>query len=402
MFAKDAGMPRLTSSRVECLDGLRGLAALWVLTGHCVMLTGWSLPVIDKPDLGVDLFMMLSGFLMVLHYQERSETEPWSAPGTWFKFWTRRYFRISPLYYVVLVLVLALGPALLAWRNLIDTFGGFAPQVTAVFTDHSLTNIGLHLSFLFGLLPIYAVRTPLPDWSLGLEMQFYFVFPALMLLTRKLGWALTALSTALLAAIITHATWHLSIRFPMPSFLPFKIDIFLVGMLIAKSCHEGRKVTAIYFMLVLILAFQPLLGEGSLERLAVREVMAVVFFSLIQSERLPSYLGYCARNVATVLSSRAFRWLGEVSYGTYLWHLFIMTPVVALIILHWGHDISAFARFAIAFSIVSVIVYPLSWLTFKFIETPGQAAGRAILRRIAAKAIRTQKDRTEGLANVGP
>ena len=53
---------RPISARVECLDGLRGLAALWVLMGHCMILAGWSLAIIDKPDLGVDLFMMLSGF----------------------------------------------------------------------------------------------------------------------------------------------------------------------------------------------------------------------------------------------------------------------------------------------------------------------------------------------------
>ena len=45
--------------RVDCLDGLRGLAALWVLVGHAHILTGFSLPVIGDPDLGVDLFIMI-------------------------------------------------------------------------------------------------------------------------------------------------------------------------------------------------------------------------------------------------------------------------------------------------------------------------------------------------------
>jgi peptidoglycan/LPS O-acetylase OafA/YrhL len=91
-------MAKSTLSRIACLDGLRGIAALWVLIGHCAILTGLSLPVLDKPDLGVDLFMMLSGFLMVFHYQLRAKEEPWSEPGTWIKFWARRYFRIAPLF----------------------------------------------------------------------------------------------------------------------------------------------------------------------------------------------------------------------------------------------------------------------------------------------------------------
>src|SRR6516225_9730682 len=111
--------PSSAAARVECLDGLRGIAALWVLLGHCAILTGLSLPVIGKPDLGVDLFMMLSGFLMVFHYQLRAEAEPWSKPGTWLKFWARRFFRIAPLYYVMLAMALAAGPALLVWRTAI-------------------------------------------------------------------------------------------------------------------------------------------------------------------------------------------------------------------------------------------------------------------------------------------
>lgn len=385
-----AGVSRPASSRVECLDGLRGLAALWVLMGHCVMLVGWSLPVVDKPDLGVDLFMMLSGFLMVFHYQERAEKEPWSVPGTWWRFWLRRYFRISPLYYAALAVVILLGPALLVWRISGDQFGGFATPPASAFTDHSFKNVLVHLSFLFGLLPNYSVRTALPDWSLGLEMQFYAVFPALMLLTKRLGWVCTVFSMALLAALITHVTWHLSIRYPMASFLPFKIDIFLAGMLVAQCCRVDRRAGAIYFALALVLALQPFEGEGSFERIIVREVLVVVFFSLIHSRLLPAYLGDLAHKTATLLSRMAFRWLGEISYSTYLWHLPIATAVVALVIVPLGHNIAAPARFSIAFLLVCAIVYPLSWLTFTFIEVPGQAFDRAILRRMVVKSATAQ------------
>jgi len=264
---------------------------------------------------------------------------------------------------------------------------GAPPQAPPeAYIDDSLTNIAAHLSFLFGLLPAYSVHTPLPDWSLGLEMQFYAVFPALMLLAGKLGRTSAVILTALAAAVITHATWHFSIRFPMPSFLPFKIDIFLAGMLLAESCHEGRRTAAVYFALALVLASQPFLGEGSLERLAVREIMVFVFFSLVLNGLLPAPLGNCARKMAAILSNNPFRWLGEISYSTYLLHLPIMAPVIGFIILHWGHNIPASTRFIMALLAVSAIVYPLSWLAYKIIETPGQAAGRAILRRITGNS----------------
>ena len=182
--------------RVACLDGLRGLAALWVLFGHLVILTGFRLPVLSKPDLGVDLFILLSGFLMVFQYRLRADVEDWRAPGTWAAFWTRRFFRLAPLFYVALAVALLAGPALYADRVAIDGFLGEPLQPRERFADASLANIAAHLSFVFGLLPDYAFRTPLPDWSLGLEMQFYAAFPFLVLLARRIGWVPAALACA--------------------------------------------------------------------------------------------------------------------------------------------------------------------------------------------------------------
>jgi peptidoglycan/LPS O-acetylase OafA/YrhL len=392
-------MKKSSVSRVECLDGLRGIAALWVLLGHCAILTGLSLPVIDKPDLGVDLFMMLSGFLMVFHYHLRSQVEPWSAPGTWAKFWVRRFFRIAPLYYVTLTIALVLGPTIFAWRTAIERFIHLPPLAPPqTYIDHSLTNIAAHASFLFGLWPQYAVRTPLPDWSLGLEMQFYAVFPALMLLTRTFGWMRAATFAALAGAVITHATWHYAFRFPMPAFLPFRIDIFLAGMLLAQSNHEGRRTALLYLALALILALQPFQGEGSLERLAVREILVLVFFTLILNRYLPERLGGGARKLALLLGQNPFRWLGEVSYSVYLLHLPIIAPVVAFLVLRFGHRIPAWVHFTIAFLAVSAIVYPLSWLTYRYIEMPGQSAGRRFLLRLSGKRADARTDRPESLA----
>ena len=391
-------MTKSTPIRVECLDGLRGIAALWVLIGHCVLLTGWSLPVIDKPDLGVDLFMMLSGFLMVFHYYLRAEKEPWTEPGTWMKFWARRYFRIAPLYYVMLAIALALGPALLAWRSESAALLHLSPQAPETYTDAGPANIATHLTFLFGLLPAYVLRTPLPDWSLGLEMQFYAAFPALMLLTRKLGWTGAAVLISLVAALATHATWHYEIRYPLPSFLPFKIDIFLAGMLLAESCRRGRWTAGFYLLLALILAAGPFQGEASLVRLAVREVLVLVFFTLVLHRFLPARLGNSAGKVAAILGNNPFRWLGEISYSVYLLHVPILAPVIAFVVLHYGHGISAFTRFAIVAFAVLALTYPLAWLTYRFIEMPGQAAGRLLLRRISGKTITVRTDRPEGLA----
>ena len=91
------------------LDGLRGFAALWVLVSHAQILSGMrGIPVLSWGELAVDLFMLLSGFLMAHHYVLRQEKEPWDAKATFYTFWLRRFFRIAPLYYFLLFFALLL------------------------------------------------------------------------------------------------------------------------------------------------------------------------------------------------------------------------------------------------------------------------------------------------------
>src|SRR3569832_20408 len=102
------------------LDGLRGFAALWVLASHVQILSGMhAVPVLSWGGLAVDLFMLLSGFLMAHHYVLRREREPWEDRSTFLIFWLRRFFRIAPLYYVLLVIALGLGPWLGEAREMI-------------------------------------------------------------------------------------------------------------------------------------------------------------------------------------------------------------------------------------------------------------------------------------------
>ena len=381
-----------TYSRIDCLDGLRGIAALWVLTGHCIILSGWSLPVVDKPDLGVDLFMMLSGYLMVFQYRLRSEREPWDDSKTWMRFWLRRYFRIAPLYYAMLALCVAL--ALATFYSMLST----SSLGHALYTDTSLANILAHATFVFSLLPQYALGTPLPDWSLGLEMQFYAVFPALMLMTKRLGWPASVVLVALVSAVATHAVWHFSIHYPHPSLLAFKIDIFLAGMLLAESDQHGPRIAGLYLVMALALALEPFQGEGSALRTVVREILVLTFFSLVLHRFLPRPFSYRIAKLSATLGGNPFRWLGDVSYSVYLLHLPIMAALAALFALYFGTDVSAPVRFAILLAAGCLVVYPLSWLTYRYIEVTGQEAGRRLLQRIARKPADHLSDKVDSYA----
>lgn len=375
------------SSRIECLDGLRAAAALWVLVGHCLLLTGWHIPVLGDPALGVDLFIMLSGFLMVFHYQLRQAKEPWQRPETWLKFWTRRYFRIAPLFYVMLLFALALGPYLYESRIAIDAFLQRAPQAPERFLDGSLKNIAAHLTFLFGLSPNFAYRTPLPDWSLGLEMQFYAVFPALMLLVRRLDWIWSAILVAALGGLAVMILKSMSIHFPMPSFLPLKIQVFLCGMLLAGVLAQSQPRPLLHLALAMALAAIPF-GDGyGLSKFLIREALVLGFFALVLYRMLPGLAGAVSRKIAVALGGGLFHVLGELSYSIYLIHLLVLQPVAAFVIARYGQEMDAPLRFAVVLAIVLPTVCALSFVTYRLIEMPGQQVGRVVLSRFARKKL---------------
>jgi len=380
--------------RVECLDGLRGVAALWVLVGHMMILTGFRLPLVSKPDLGVDLFILLSGFLMMFQYRLRAASEDWNAPATWAAFWTRRFFRLAPLFYVTLAAALIAGPAIYADRVAIDTFLGQSLQPPERYTDGSLANIALHLSFLFGLLPDYAFRTPLPDWSLGLEMQFYLVFPFLVLLGRWIGWVRSAFLAAGAGVAIALVAGVAGLDYPMPSFLPLKLQLFLAGMLIAAHPGESRGRLWLCLAAAMLLAAIPIGGEQDLLHFAVRELLVFGFFALVHLRSIAP-IGWVSR----LFGSRPFYWLGELSYGTYLIHLLILQPVAAAVIGEFGLGLGAIGRFALTAAFVVPTTYALAYGTYRLVELPGQRLGKAAIRRAVGRStVRAHQTVPEKLA----
>jgi peptidoglycan/LPS O-acetylase OafA/YrhL len=86
------------SERIGFLDGLRGLASAWVVAGHACILTGFRVPVVQSPNYAVDLFMLISGFLMYFQAHLRAGKEPFEHYSSWVFFWIRRFFRLSPIY----------------------------------------------------------------------------------------------------------------------------------------------------------------------------------------------------------------------------------------------------------------------------------------------------------------
>jgi len=382
--------PRLhppSLDHVPWLDGLRGLAALWVFVAHVQILSGLRyIPLLSWGGLAVDLFMMLSGFLMAHHYLLRRSREPWDAPATWGRFWTRRFFRIAPLYYLMLLAALALGPWLGAQREAIAVPWPHTATAVARYADASVANLLAHLSFVFGALPEYAFRTALPDWSIGLEMQFYLAFPLLMMAVARFGAVPTSV---LLVLVCAWARWQwpgFFQRFEMPAFLPLKLYVFLIGMGIAIGRAQRRLGPALLLSLLVCAAYA--VGERSSEAVA-RLPMVLGLFYLMDDGSLPggARLAAAVQAVRRGMSSAVARFMGDTAYGFYLVHLLVLLPVAGWLARQPGYvQMPQGLRWATCLALVAPVAYGLAWALYRVVEQPGIQLGKSLLGRKRAVA----------------
>src|SRR4030095_11127987 len=172
----------LTKSYYPALDGLRGFAILGVLLQHNFSF----LPIPKYGWVGVDLFFVLSGFLIteiLLKTKEHKNYLP--------NFYIRRILRIFPLYYGSLILFFALGPLVSQFKDQYSYYSA---------------NQGMLWAYLQNWL--YIAKPRLDDhtvfshfWSLSVEEQFYLVWPLLVLACNKLSRLALLIYIALLGSI---------------------------------------------------------------------------------------------------------------------------------------------------------------------------------------------------------
>lgn len=355
------------------LDGIRGVAALWVVLHHIHILIGAPyVPILSWGELAVDLFIMVSGFLMTHHYLLRRDRHPWGVSSTWVDFWARRWFRLSPLYYLLLTVALAMGPTIGGFRSEIAQVWPATATAPERYQDATLLNFAMHLSYLFGVLPDYSFRTPLPDWSIGLEAQFYLAFPFIMLLMARAGPIKTGLLISGICLGLQFVLPSFMKSFPLPSFLPLKMYVFLIGIWAAFSQQSAQRWD--HLAAAIGLACVYLLASKSMEAVG-RVALILIFFYLVNQGRFYQAL-------TRPLSGRIGRFMGDTSYALYLLHLLIVIPIAALLSrhptfneLHWTYRLL----------LSSVLVLPLAYLAsialFRFIEQPGITLGKRALKR---------------------
>jgi len=229
-------------------------------------------------------------------------------------------------------------------------------------------------------LPEYSFNTVLPDWSIGLEMQFYLLFPFIMLVTLRFGYAASVIGIMALCCAGRYLLADYYEAFEMPSMILIKLNMFLSGMLLAEAIRRKSLLYVAYALLGP--AASVVIGLEALRLQVIMEALMIVGMStILWKYQDDSLMARLIRLPRKLLNNRLSTWLGDVSFSVYLLHLLIIIPLIALLLSHTDIEFkSDLVRFLIVSVIAIPITYALAFLLYKYIEKPGIQIGKRVLQ----------------------
>lgn len=343
---------------VRQLDALRFFAVMGVLVVHLWQPSSGTFLVgqVDWADLGVKLFFVLSGFLItgiLMGGRELGEHDPSRRLFFMRQFYVRRFLRIFPLCYAVLIALFVVNAA-----QIREVWPWLFTYATNIYTWHYL-----------------AFPATVPHfWTLAVEEQFYLIWPCVMLfLPRK--W----LVPFLIALCCLGPIWRLWASFYYSSddwsaaftFTPGVIDFLAFGALLAIAAHGNRSeetlekaVRYVVLPVGIVLYVSLFWVNRSLDHhvpLALENTGAALIFCWLIYSASRGFGGLFGR----LLEWRPIVYLGKISYGIYIYH-FLVPLAFAALATHFGfgYEDSGFVNF-VAASLVTFGVSALSWHLFE-------------------------------------
>lgn len=352
--------------QIPALDGIRGVAVFWVILFHATQHAQfgdlapwwerWAHPLLRYGWAGVDIFFVLSGFLItriLLHAR--------SKENYFRNFYARRTLRIFPLYYACLLFALFVLPWLWNYPGLTDYEKGWAWYFSY------LQNWGVF----FQQLDPGAQGILGHLWSLAVEEQFYIVWPWLVWRSapRKLVWVCVLF---VLAGPFVRAGMLLTGSDPLAVYTSTlaRSDSLLAGALIAILLHLGWKTECLQSWAKRIVACS-LLGLLGLYVVMgsvtfINKVVLVLGPSLNLALAIGLVLlavqapGSC---IARFFSVSPLRWLGKYSYALYVFHAPVMLWLDAWLGGRRFAESSAlnYIVFVLLAGVASLVLALLSW-----------------------------------------
>ncbi len=335
--------------RIDCLDGIRAMAAVMVMAFHFVGHHDESARVIQISTVGqtgVDLFFVLSGFLIT-----RILLLSKGSPHFFRAFYVRRALRIFPLYYGFLAIFYFVLPPI---------FGSETPAFRRQWWTW------VYLQNLPATFPQLPSEGPNQFWSLAVEEHFYLAWPLLVfaLPPRHFG---RVILLALIAPLLMRLVF-LGREIEIAYFTLTRLDALGYGALLAflltgETATPDWQVPLFRGLLIVLPTLLlptfivPMESQPDWVQAAKFSLVPAVYFAL---------LGFCiidpmARPLTALFSARWLRWLGAISYGLYVFHPTCFAVVDTFI------EPPGFALDAVISFGLTILV---AFVSFRFFESP--------------------------------
>ena len=308
-----APSPRRAPAHCPALDGLRGMAILAVMFYHFSggykgtnpLLRAWS-GMVGAGWMGVDLFFVLSGFLITGILYDTALAENRTK-----NFYARRALRIFPLFYGILFLLLILTPVLhLHWQAAHALYFVYLGNITGLVAPNLApirANVGLgHL------------------WSLAVEEQFYMLWPFVVWNVHNRRRLLQIITLVLvLAPVLRLLLLYKGMNVVSIGYLLFtRADSLLIGgavaLLVRGPAWDSLPATTVFWVSLACLALVLVASGGPQEG---PWMTTIGYTSIAVCSACLVYMAQAGETVVNRIFSAGFlRFFGRYSYGLYVYH----------------------------------------------------------------------------------
>jgi peptidoglycan/LPS O-acetylase OafA/YrhL len=365
--------------RLDFLDALRGLAAVYVIAYHLIFIPSPNLAVPAWARLwavnggtGVTLFFVISAFSLFYTTPARFKQRlPWVSYAM------HRLFRIAPLFYLWIVLTIVRDQLLFH-------------------TGHPWWEILASTLFVFNFIPTYQTGFVWASWTIGVEMLFYVVFPFMYLRVKNTYGAIAlAIGCMLIWMLIEVILDYLKISpaasasmhqwfFPrfLPEFSIGAIAYFLFRDFFPRFKMDSPEAIAIGLMLVLLAIYLYVAIMQNIGQLGLPDNQ---YAKAICCLLLLIGLSLCALKVVV---NELTTFLGKISYSVYLAHptaIFLLEPVYTKIYAASSGEMATSVAFVSCFLLTLALVIPFATLSYFLVEKPGIRFGKICYAWIASK-----------------
>jgi len=356
--------------RLEFLDSLRGLAAIYVIVYHMLHIPQpnleaprWAFHVAHWGGTGVTLFFVVSAFSLFYTMPLRLKEERPSL-----SFYLHRLCRIAPLFYLWIVLSLMRDRLLFS-------------------VSHPLWSILATGGFVFNFIPGFQEGIVWAGWTIGVEILFYALFPLIYRRVRSVweAWTLVLVCVSawmLFQPLIAHLPLAAELKKPLLSqwFFLRHLPIFAYGavcyfLLRDRIASEvGKRLRSVGLFLVPLVASAYMatisgwLGKGFAD--------AYYWQGFIYG----SLLVALALNPLKLIVNGVTCYLGKLSYSLYLNHptvVLLLSPVYRKI---YTAAPNVSVAFLASYALTLAIVVAVSSVTYRFVEEPGIRLGKRLYR----------------------